>query len=175
MASPSHEDLDKAAEAAEERLSEEPEIETEVETEVETELEPEEPEEPIDNKERTKMGRKLAAANQEILTMRQQLTDITSLLDKIVTKEEPEEDEDEYISVKSLPTYLEKINKKKSESDNKYQSEYVQTITRLGVENEDHDAIFAEMMEKHNVRHSDNATMDAMLNYERAKNSLNNG
>jgi hypothetical protein len=79
-----------------------------------------------------------------------------------------EDDEPEYVSTpKDVERILEKRERKRLEDQRRYEVEYLKQIDKIA-DDDFHDDIMKVMMEHYNQRHSDNASFDAELNYEKA-------
>jgi hypothetical protein len=162
---------DNAAEAPEAEKPEEAAPQEEAVAEAE---EPEEEEE-LDHKSKSKLGRNIKG-------LRSQMDAIMARLDQmqapakaepahVETEEMPETistpaDIDKYLSAKEKRLQQEKLS---------YESGYLKQVQGLSKANEDmHEEIFAEMMQNFNVRHSNDASVDARINYAEAKAAVLN-
>ena len=191
------EDLDRAADEgqpdptlAEETPTEETPAEEETPKEEAPEEEPveetteDEPDEPVDNADRSKLGRRVSAIESSIQTLVDELRTIM----KPAGKEEPpeedllsDEDDDEYVTKKTLTGFYQKLrmqetreaDRVKSETD-KYNNDYNSVFQELGktVDAELHTEVLQEMKAHHNFKRSNSGVLDAELNYLKAKDAV---
>jgi len=186
------EDLDRAAEQPDPTLAEEtpteetPAEESSEEEPVEDTLE-EESEEPVDNAERSKLGRRVSAIESSIQTLVDEFRTIMKPAGKDDTPTDDDadllsdEDEGDYVTKKELTGFYQKIRMQeareadriKSETD-KYNSDYNSVFQELGktVDAEIHTEVLQEMKAHHNFKRSNSGVLDAELNYLKAKDAV---
>lgn len=164
-----HEELDRAAEGA---IQDPTEVTEEVTEEVDEptpeELETKQRDE--ENAERSRLGRKvkdLEAQLSEVSGMKSQLERLTSLLEN-----KQEEEEEEILTTKTLENYLQRYETNKSTKQQAYEKDYTAAFAKMGVEDENFNDIWEEMVQKHNEIHTGDPKTDAQINYLKAQNSL---
>ena len=186
---------DKEEEIPREERSEEFPVEAKEEPEepARTEREEEEPPEPRDNKERSQLGRKVAALEGTLKAYEQQIQQTNMLLNTLLQQNAPPapvdqtvegEDEAEYIpsTRKEFDALLEKRIKQIQEKETQeqtaqrtqYETGYLSTLTKLGAESDDsalHEEAFklsTEAGAPYNVVRTGNPLIDAETNYHAA-------
>ena len=189
----SHDDLDAAHdEWAADDHSAEPEVEEEVvaeEPETPEELvvidEPETPEEleippePDDNRERSNLGRRVKAMEENLNHFLNRFEQISSKIEHPApVVSDMDDDETPPLTRADLDAYLERRETekitRKQQVDSAYVSGYQRSQISLGMDmsEEEHTAVVQEMNTNFNVRHSDNPSIDAEKNFLRAQVSL---
>lgn len=126
-------------------------------------------EEPSDNAERSKLGRRVSQ-------MEQLVNSINEKLDFIASSSKKEEalvnDPEELLTAKEALELFEKLGTKKEQEQlrakQQYEKTYLQVANSLSDE-EDHEEVFKEMLENYNVKHSNDPKADAIINYKNAK------
>lgn len=137
---------------------------------VELETKPEVKDE--DQIERTKLGKKVAAAlrNQDDINRRFDL--LMSKLDSTTkAKEESIDDPDDLLTVSKFDSLLRKREADLQKAQTDYSVNYMIKINSIADE-ESHDEIFKEMMDHFNTKHTDNPAFDAEKNYLLATRSV---
>ena len=193
------EDLDRAAEQPDPTLAEEtPTEEAPIKEEeppkeepakdIPVEEEPGEPEEPSDNAERSKLGRRVSAIESSIQTLVEELRTVIKQTGKEDTPTDEEEDiwtdeddENGYVTKKDLTGFYQKLrmqeakeaDRVKSETD-KYNSDYNSVFQEFGKtgDAEFHAEVLQEMKAHHNFKRSNSGLLDAELNYLKAKDAV---
>ena len=127
---------------------------------------------PEENAERSKLGRKLASVENA-------LSEVMNRLEYLTKEKEPKEEEglggvfEMPTTPEELEAFIEKREAKKQQSVTKYETNYLTTLDKVRVDDEsEHSAIMAEMLTNFNIKHSDNASMDARLNYADAERAM---
>lgn len=117
-----------------------------------------------EHKERSALGRK-------VKDLTDKFDGLDTKLDQLLagaTKEEPEYDEDFVPTTKKeLDEYLKNWRQKEIEGEQKYQENYMVSLSKYK-EEDDHDEIIKELNENFNFKHSDNGALDAEINYLKA-------
>jgi len=192
------EDLDRAADEqepdptlAEETPKEETPVEekelSKEEPEKDTlEKEPEEIEEPLDNAERSRLGRRVSAIESSIQTLVDEFRTIMKSAGKDDTPTYDtdllsDEDGDEYVTKKDLPKFYESQRMREAKEaerikrdTDKYNNDYNSVFQELGktVDADFHTEVLQEMKANHNFKRSNSGVLDAELNYLKAKDAI---
>lgn len=132
------------------------------------------PDEPVDNTERSNLGRKVAAQGETLSRIEETLAELQAGQRRDVDPvRDPLEDvdDDTPLTKGEVKQMIENAERKKAEKNDKYVNGYRNTLAVLarGVDPEFHQVVVNKMMADHNVKHSDDAVMDARLNYANAK------
>jgi len=197
----SHDDLDAAHDewaaddhpaepvVEEEVVEEEPETpeesvaidEPETPEEPESSEEPEIPSEPDDNRERSNLGRRVKAMEENLNHFLNRFEQISSKIEQ-PKPARPELDEDADLDVpltaSEFESRIEKYEREKAERERSANANYVSGYQRsqisLGMDmsEEEHAAVVQEMNTNFNVRHSNDPSLDAEKNFLRAQLSL---
>lgn len=117
----------------------------------------------LENAERSKLGRK-------VKSLEDQIGKLTSLLEK--QEEDEEEDEEIILTPKELPKYLEKIEEKKKAEHAQYEKDYTGEFAKLGADDTNFQVVWEEMVNNHNSVITGDPSIDAQMNYLKAKNTL---
>jgi hypothetical protein len=126
-----------------------------------------------EHKERSRLGRKLAKVEEELLAQRQQTNELLQLIREQGAKKEPDPKEQlpEYITTpQELEQYLDYREKKKNDLQQTYHQSYAKTV--FGFKSNDaeiHAEILKEMDANFRAIPTGNPAVDAELNYSRAK------
>lgn len=167
----------------------EPETQTTEKEEEPTESKEDEvPEEPSDNAGRSKLGRRVSAIEASIQTLVDEMRTVLKPAENQETIESEEdtwlaenEDEDEFISKRDLPGLFEKFETLRTKKEAKvqkerdrYNAEYNAVFQEYGksTDPELHKQIIDEMIANHNVKRSNNGSLDGELNYLKAKATI---
>jgi hypothetical protein len=135
------------------------------------------PEEPEDQRERSRLGRKVKYLSDAYEQLNQKLDQVMNLLVSNTTqkKEETPEDLDPAFAEEVLKV-IQRTEMQRQQQQALYTQQYLNTIERLGLENdpETHDSILALMEKDTRFRqaHTGNAEADALLNYQSAMNAV---
>ena len=154
---------DAAVEVAEE------EVEEEVEEE-EPEIKPEEVEDllPKDHKERSDLGRKVAALLKKTDRTDEVLLQLASVIERIAPKEEDPED-DTYVTKRELKEVIERPTVEAS----RYEEDFKKTFWKLSevdeLSEEEAEAVAKITIEKYNVPFTNDPKIDGAMNYAKAK------
>jgi len=171
-------ELDAAAESQPEETPEineevQEEVQEETQQEVHEEVQEEEiPEEPVDNKERSNLGRRVKSMEE---TMQKFIEQTGMLIQSTVKKEEPPEPEIDpnFIptSVAELDQWYESKKQQEQRQVNAYQNSYRAQLDVLASDStpEEHQAVVTEMMKNFNIKRSNDGGNDAAINYLNAK------
>ena len=171
-------DLDAAAEG---KTTEKKDEEKEVKAEPKIQLEktPEELAAEEEHKERSRLGRKVAKFEEELLEQRRHTNELMELLRAQMTKKEPEESPNlpAYINTpEDLEKYLEHRETKKVKQHQDYHEGYAKTVfgfksseTKPGDAPEIHAEILKEMDANFRNIPTGNPNIDAEINYSKAK------
>lgn len=137
---------------------------------IEQEITPEQKRRDEENAERSRLGRKvkeLESVLGDIGTIKEQLAALAPLLNR-----GEEQDGEALITAKDLPRYLEQREAEKAQNRSAYEKAYTASFVKVGVEDDDFDATWEEMLANHNVAHTGNPQHDAKINYLSAQNAL---
>ncbi len=171
-----------------EEKAEEKVVETTVEPEKVVKSIEEEPEEPTDHGERSRMGRRVARMEQQFEQIISKLDSINYPQDRgtIRSRETTIENNEEIPEIVSTPQDVERVinarDRKIQEEQTKYEGEYISTLNKLRPKDMDvkeeaelHEETLS-LMEKEwkvfGLRHSNYPNMDAELNYSKAKAAI---
>lgn len=156
----------------------EPEPEVKVEPEVKKEL-------PSDQEERTRLGRHLKRLEERLdrdklerENLSQRFDEIISRFDRPSRDENPSEDADEVIATAADVRRIARADRIKEEQERtrdqgQYEQNYIRTLRNFERDNPTlHQEIFKEMMTNFNVRRSNDPSLDADLNYTKAKSAV---
>jgi len=170
------EDLSRAAEEVKGVESEDIEETLEIEEPTEeTIVETKEDDE--DNRERSRLGRKVKQQSDEIQRLR---SDIEKLLSKMETTENPKDakDPDELITFGEVESIIEERDRLKAQKSEKekesllrYQSDYASAFLDLNVTAQSEE-IYNEMLNNFNEIITSDPARDAKINYDRARASV---
>ena len=125
-----------------------------------------------ENAERSKLGRKVKEFEVklgEVDSIKEQLDRLESLLGQ---QRQETDDEDDIVTTKTLDSYLARKESEKQTQQKKYEKDYVSSFTKLGIEDNNFDEVWSEMMERHNTVHTGDPKVDAQINYLAAANAL---
>lgn len=153
--------------------------EGEVETEEPEETAAVEQSEPDDNKERSKLGRKVEALWARIDEQKGTLSKVAEVLESMAAEKEKVQDDGTLITAtearKIAEERFEELLKKKTEAEStaktQYERQYLSEVTEIGkgLDPDEFDAIDKIMMDKFNIKHSDNPRYDAIRNFKDAQ------
>lgn len=162
-------------------ISSDPDQDVEPEPEPDPDAESEEPDEPDDNKERSRLGRRVSGIEQSIERL-------AGLIEKVVTAkaepepEDPDDDEPVFMTKKQLREFVrnqakDEVRQTKAEeqaTQSKYENAYVSHVRKVGANlpPKQLDAIFKEMFDNHNSVIHKIPEVDADINFHRAVASL---
>lgn len=172
--------------AAEEELDQEPtedptaegDIEGEDTLDDDTQLADDEliPDEPDDNAERSRLGRRVSSVEQGIAEIKGMIAGLTGQKREPEAQDTPIDiDPDEPITYRELQEVLRRQKEEESQVDKRYLRAYQAEIDRLGqsADPKVHDAIVTELLAKHHVRRDGNqGQVDAAINYRDAQIAL---
>jgi len=175
---------DKVTDEALESALEQPEVQ--VETEVEARVEPEIKKElPSDQEERTRLGRHLKRLEERLdrdklerENLSQKFDEVISRFDRPSRDEGVSEDPDEVIATAADVRRIARADRIKEEQERtrdqgQYEQNYIKTLRNFERDNPTlHQEIFKEMMTNFNVRRSNDPSLDADLNYTKAKSAV---
>lgn len=143
----------------------------EEETEVEDpNIDPEEVEDllPKDHKERSDLGRKVAALLKKTDKTDEVLLQLSSVIERLVPKEEDPED-DTYVTKRELKEVIEKP----TAEANQYEDDFKKTFWKLSeideLSEEEAEAVAKITIEKYNVPFTNDPKIDGAMNYAKAK------
>ena len=170
-------ELDAAAEGkAPEEITEEPKEEPKEEAKAEEQPKPEPTPEEIaaqeEHKERSRLGRKLAKVEEELLEQRKQTNELMQLLRaKFEPKEEKPPDLPEYITTpEELEKYLNYRDQQRVQKQQEYHQNYAKTVYGFKANDADaHAEILKEMDANFRNIPTGNPLIDAQINYSQAK------
>lgn len=126
------------------------------------------PELPDDHGDRSRLGRKLKG-------LYAQIDSLTARIEQLSQPKAPEPTvEDDVPEIISSPEDVEKYllarERQKLQATQRYEQSYLSQIKSLeATTGELHGEVWDEMLKNFNIRHSDNAAMDARINYAEAK------
>ena len=152
----------------------EPELEAKVEPEVKKEL-------PSDQEERTRLGRHLKRLEERLdrdkferENLLQKFDDVISRFDRSNRNENPSEEFPEVISTpQDVMKVVTAAERERVKEQGQYEQRYVGVIRNFERDNPTlHQEIFKEMMTNFNVRRSNDPSLDADLNYTKAKSAV---
>lgn len=120
--------------------------------------------EPDDNAERSQMGRRLKRAEGTI----------EQLLNLQLSKQEPVRDLDENMTVREAEAFWAKKKQEENRATEQYEGDYVDAATNMGrgLDKETHGEILKIMYRDFNFPYSNNPTVDAGINYQKAQHRL---
>jgi len=129
---------------------------------------------PPDNAERSRLGRRLSQMESKFSELVEKLENYTQ---RNSTNDDPFESSGDVFDMPTTPEelerFIEKREAKKQQTVTKYETNYLTTLDKVRVDDEDeHNAIMAEMLSNFNIKHSDNAALDAKLNYADAERAM---
>ena len=132
-----------------------------------------EPDEPLDNAERSRLGRRFSKLEQDFMETKQMLGRMEELLQTRETPARREEDRPpEYITTPDdLDKYLEIRQLKEAARQTEYARSYIGTVKTLPTD-DIHDEVLKEMLEDNvsaYLRHTGDPRRDAQINYRLAK------
>ncbi len=168
---------DKVTDEALESALEQPEVQVETEVEAKVESEPKK-ELPSDQEERTRLGRHLKRFEERLGRLEgldQKLDEVISRFDRPSRTETLSEEEmPEVVSTpQDVIRVVDARERKRTEEQGQYEQKYVGTLRNLERDNPTlHQEIFKEMMTNFNVRRSNDPSLDAELNYTKAKSAI---
>ena len=143
------------------------ETKEEVKEETKKEVKKPEPEDEEEHRERSKLGRKVKQLEDIILQQNERMETLMSKLEKpaVDTEEEVPEDVAKWFSA---------YEKKKMTEQNRYSQGYLKSFYMEGRKDREgnpelYDEVYSEMATNFNVRYSNDSSMDAALNYAKAK------
>jgi hypothetical protein len=162
---------------------EQPEV---IETEVEAKVEPEVKKElPSDQEERTRLGRHLKRLEERLdrdklerENLSQKFDEVLSRFDRPSREEGVSEEVDEVIATAADVRRIARADRIKEEQERardqgRYEENYIRTLRNFERDNPTlHQEIFKEMMTNFNVRRSNSPSLDADLNYTKAKSAV---
>lgn len=127
-----------------------------------------EKDEPDDNAERSRLGRKVKEQEQLLQTI---LLELQSLKKPAAEPVEEEEDDEALAEEARLEKLLERIQQKKEAKKTSYESKYLATLHTItkDVDEAEHKAIVEIMLSKYNKVITENPEVDAELNYRKAE------
>ncbi len=175
---------DKVTDEALESALEQPEVV--VETEPEVKVEPEVRKElPSDQEERTRLGRHLKRLEERLdrdklerENLSQKFDEVISRFDRPARNEVSLEEDNEPVSTVADVRRISRADRRQEEEERtrdqgQYEQKYVGALRSLERENPTlHQEIFKEMMTNFNVRRSNDPSLDADLNYTKAKSAV---
>jgi len=137
-------------------------------------------EEPLDQKERTKLGRKVERIEDTLNTFLEKMDTFLEVQTRSQSSrdKEPEEELPEVVSTSSdvfkvLDTWERKKAERVQTEKENYEKGYLKRFRQLQTEDPDSsEEVFKEMFEHFNVARTGNSEVDAELNYAKAKASL---
>lgn len=168
-------DLDAAAEGktTEEKVEKPEEKEVKTELKIQLEKSPEELAAEEEHKERSRLGRKLAKVEEELLEQRKQTNELMELLRTQFTPRPQEEKPDipEYITTpQELEQYLDYREKQKFQKQQNYHQSYAKTVFGFKPNDPDiHAEILKEMDANFRAIPTGEPAIDARINYSDAK------
>lgn len=170
---------DKVTDEALESALEQPEVS---ETEPEAKLEPVVKKElPSDQEERTRLGRHLKRFEERLGRLEgldQKLDEVISRFDRPARNESPSEEFPETISTAEDVRRIARDERMREERERlkdqeQYERKYMGTLRSFERDNPTlHPEIFKEMMTNFNIRRSNDPSLDAELNYTKAKSAI---
>ena len=133
------------------------------------------PEEPEDNAERSQLGRRVKAMEDNQQDFFTKMENLIQGKASQPPKEEPEEEEfdDDYIPTtkKELDDVLDARDRKVTKKRQQYEDDYRVQLNTFA-QQEDYSEIIKEMTANHNFKHSDDGISDALINYKNAEVAL---
>jgi hypothetical protein len=171
----SHEDLDAAleADAAQDAVAETESTETETTEETQQETQPpaedQLPEEPDDNSERSKLGRKVKAMEDAVYGIQDAVSRLLESQTK-PKKDEPEFEGDDFVTFEKLDAWQQQRVKQQAEANKAYVNGVRGTFTKLGQEYSEENWLSIVADAEKNIRKTGNPALDAQLSFTAAEN-----
>ena len=155
--------VNEPVDAVEEEAVEEVEVEEDVEEEIEEEIDDILPE---DHKERSKMGRKVAALFDQVDDMKEIAKNQQKILEYLTPAQEPDYTDDEYVTKADLK----RMSLERVEADSAYENEFKSAFTELS-EDLDEDTrtkVGTILIGSYNKKYSDSGYKDGAKAYSKA-------
>ena len=154
----------------EEKKEEVKEVEKEVEDKEVEEVEEKVPD--VENAEKSKLGRKVAAMERNFNMFMEEMRQFATAT--APKKAEVEEDDDTPLTKKDVERYLEERSTKKALEEKAYSNKYITKMVTLTEELDETvlDEVLTEVDSKYNKKRTGNPDMDAQLDYLEAYNGI---
>lgn len=135
------------------------------------------PAEPVDNAERSQLGRKVKELTETVASLQQVIVEgikgNSSVPASIPSSSSGSENEFTVPTTwDEFKTAMNKIKEDEEKASSVYSNSYLEKVATLGVNESMHKEIVDEMMTNFNIRRSDSGPNDAMINYYQAKASV---